>query len=456
MTIKILHHAFKWNAAHGKLSMCHANVAPGIVKFKLDTTSVSMTEHLSILIGTGLAAAAAGYVCFAVYAVLNGVRRASDTALQCLRDAACATSPRPVSVLKPLCGNEPGLYDNLRSFCVQSHPSFQLLFGVREPEDAAMAVVRRLQAEFPHVDIELVIDPQVHGANLKVSNLRNMLLHARHDWLVLADSDIGVSSDYLSRVTAPLADPGVGVVTCLYRGVPRIGLWSRLGALFIDDWFAPSVQVSHALGSTRFSFGSTIALRRDSLLAAGGFEALNDVLADDFWLGEFTRLQGLRTVLSNVVVTTDVTDSSLAALWAHELRWMRTIRAAEPAGFALTFVTFTFPVLALGLALAPTKLCLALAVVGATAKLVLHYLQRQWKPEPTPAYEVLLIPLRDSLLFAEWAASHTGSRVLWRNQILDATVERPRPLPISTPASAPQNPAPSSSPNSFSNPDSVL
>ena len=416
-----------------------------------------MIPHLSILIGTGLAAAGAGYVCFAVYAVLNGVRRASDTALQSLRDAACASAgPRPVSVLKPLCGNEPGLYDNLRSFCAQSHPSFQLLFGVREPDDDAIAVVRRLQAEFPTVDIELVIDPQVHGANLKVSNLRNMLPHARYEWLVLADSDIGVSSDYLSRVTAPLADPGVGVVTCLYRGVPRSGLWSRFGALFIDDWFAPSVQVSHAFGSTRFSFGSTIALRRDSLLAAGGFEALNDILADDFWLGEFTRLQGLRTVLSNVVVTTDVTDSSLSALWAHELRWMRTIRAAEPAGFALTFVTFTFPVLALGLALARTELCLALAVTGATARLVLHYLQRQWKLEPTPAYEVLLIPLRDSLLFAQWAASHTGSRVRWRNQILDATVERARPLPIPPSASASQNPVPSASPNSLPNPDSAL
>lgn len=407
-----------------------------------------MIQHLAILIGTGLAAAAAGYACFAIYAVLNGVRRASSAALQGLRHASCGSGcPRPVSVLKPLCGNEPALYDNLRSFCLQSHPSFQLLFGVRDAEDAAIAVVRRLQTEFPAVDMQLVIDPQVHGANLKVSNLLNMLPHARHDWLVLADSDIGVSSDYLSRVTAPLADPGVGVVTCLYRGVPRTGLWSRFGALFIDDWFAPSVQVSHALGSTRFSFGSTIALRRDSLEAAGGFEALNDVLADDFWLGEFTRLQGLRTVLSDVVVTTDVTDSSLPNLWAHELRWMRTIRAAEPAGFAFTFVTFTFPVLALGLALAHNKLCLAVVVFGATARLVLHYLQRQWRLEPAPAYEAMLVPLRDTLLLAEWAAAQTGSRVRWRNQILDATAALATPVP--------RGPSRSNSPTSLPNPDSV-
>lgn len=407
-----------------------------------------MIQHLSILIGTGLAAAAAGYACFAIYAVLNGVRRASDAALMGLRHAALRSgSPRPVSVLKPLCGDEPALYDNLRSFCLQSHPCYQLLFGVRDPQDPAIAVVQRLQAEFPALDLQLVVEPQVYGANLKVSNLRNMLPYARHDWLVLADSDIGVSSDYLRRVTAPLADPGVGVVTCLYRGVPRKGLWSRFGALFIDDWFAPSVQVSHALGSTRFSFGSTIALRRDSLQAAGGFEALNDLLADDFWLGEFTRLQGLRTVLSDVVVTTDVTDSTLAGLWGHELRWLRTIRAAEPAGFAFTFVTFTFPVLAAGLALAQTGLCLAIAAIGATARVVLHYLQRQWRLEPTPALEAMLVPWRDTLLLAEWAVALTGSRVRWRNQILDSAAERTAP--------ALRHPPPTSPPTSLPNPDSV-
>jgi len=436
----------------------HAKTAADIVKFTLDTMSVSMIPHLSILIGTGLAAAAAGYACFAVYAVLNGVRRASDAALQGLRSAAyiCAVS-KPVSVLKPLCGNEPGLYDNLRSFCMQSHSAYQLLFGVRDAADGAIAVVQRLQAEFPAVDMQLVIDPQVHGTNLKVSNLLNMLPHARHDWLVLADSDIGVSSDYLTRVTEPLADPGVGVVTCLYRGVPRTGLWSRFGALFIDDWFAPSVQVSYAFGSTRFSFGSTIALRRDALEAAGGFEALNDILADDFWLGEFTRLRGLRTVLSDVVVTTDVTDSSLAGLWAHELRWLRTIRAAEPAGFAFTFVTFTFPVLAAGLVLAHNAFCLGIAAIGAGARLVLHYLQRQWRLEPTPAYEAMLVPLRESLLLAEWAVSQTGSRVRWRNQILDATAERVTLPPLSTQTlkNSSPNPSPTSSPNSFPNPDSA-
>jgi ceramide glucosyltransferase len=378
--------------------------------------SLSIFTDPRMLLGTCLAAAAAGYACFATYAVLR--RGGAASRFRKWKNAGAA--PAPVSVLKPLCGDEPGLYENLRGFFTQSHPDYQLLFGVRDPEDQAIGVVRRLLSEFPEVDAELVVDGRVHGANLKVSNLINLLPRARHDCLVLADSDIGVAEDYLTRVIAPLSDPGVGLVTCLYRGVPRAGFWSRLGALFIDDWFAASVHVSRALGSSRFAFGATIALRKETLEAAGGFDALSDVLADDFWLGEFVRMQGLRTVLSEVVVDTDVTEATLPALWSHELRWLRTIRAVEPTGFALTFVTFTFPVLAAGLALAPTGLCVGIAAVGIAARVALHAAQRQARLVPAPAYEAALLPLRDALLFVEWTAALAGFQVSWRNQILDA------------------------------------
>lgn len=382
-----------------------------------------MTHGFTALLGLGLAAAAAGYACFAVYAVVRGVRRASAAALWRYRQGGPPTAGlRPVSVLKPLCGAEPRLYENLRSFCEQEYlPTYQLVFGVREAMDPAIAVVERLRREFPGLDIQLVVDPTIHGANLKVSNLVNILPRAGHDWLVLADSDIAVPSDYLARVVAPLADPGVGVVTCLYRGIPVGSFWSRLGALFIDEWFAPSVQVAHSMGSQRFAFGSTIALRRETLKGAGGFEALRDTLADDFWLGELTRQRGLRTVLSDVVVNTDVTDTSLSSLWLHELRWLRTIRALERAGFSFTFVTFTFPLLALGLLLSPHLATLAAALPGATARLVIHYLQRQSRRDSRSPYEVMLTPLRDILLLAEWAVALTGWRVRWQNQVMHAS-----------------------------------
>lgn len=362
-------------------------------------------------LGLALAFAATGYACVSLWAVLKGAR---------MPRIDIAQGPHPVTVLKPLHGAEPRLYENLRSFCLQAHPDYQLVFGVREENDPAIAVVYRLCEEFPQHPITLMIQPRVHGANFKVSNLINMLSCAQHDWLVLADADISVPTDYLTRVTAPLADRDVGIVTCLYHGIPGPSFWSRLGRLFIDDWFAPSVRLSHAFGSTRFAFGSTIALRRDALRTIGGFEALRDTLADDFWLGELTRRAGLRTVLSEVVVGTDVGESSLAELWTHELRWLRTIRSIAPAGFAMTFVCFTTPLLLIGLGMAPGWVTMSLALLSGGARVLLHFLQRHTSDEAFAWHEVLLIPLRDTLLLLEWAAALAGWQVRWRGQVMHA------------------------------------
>ncbi|HEX7937151.1 MAG TPA: bacteriohopanetetrol glucosamine biosynthesis glycosyltransferase HpnI, partial [Paraburkholderia sp.] len=248
-----------------------------------------------------------------------------------------------VSVLKPLCGAEPRLYENLRTFCEQRHGHFQLVLGVSSPDDPAIAVVRRLQAVYPSLDIELAVDTRVHGSNLKVSNLINMAERARHDVIVIADSDIAVEADYLDSVAAPLADSRVGVVTCLYVAKGVGGFWPRVGALFINEWFAPSVRVAHMGGSRRFGFGATLALRRATLESIGGFEALKNCLADDYWLAEHVRALGLRTVLSRVMVATDVIEPTFTALWQRETRWLRTIRSVNPLGFGFLFITFPTP-----------------------------------------------------------------------------------------------------------------
>ncbi|MDQ0139785.1 bacteriohopanetetrol glucosamine biosynthesis glycosyltransferase HpnI [Cupriavidus necator] len=373
-------------------------------------------ELLATLPGVALTCVSAGYALAAAWLS----RRAPV--------ASAGTATAPVSVLKPLCGAEPRLYANLATFCRQRHPSFQLVFGVRAADDPAIAVVERLRRDFPACDMTLVIDPQVHGSNLKVSNLINLLGAARHDALVIADSDIAVAPDYLARVTAPLADAGVGVVTCLYRGHAIAGFWSRIGAQFIDDWFAPGVRIAHAGGSRRFAFGATIALRRDALAAIGGFETLRDRLADDFWLGELTRRQGSRTVLSDVVVTTDVAEDRFADLWRHELRWLRTVRSLNPAGFAFTFITFTWPMLALGAWLAPLPLVFAVAALGVVARSLLA----------GSIAAALRAPLRDALLLAGWVFALLGRRVQWREQTLSvcdalhagqAPALSPAPLP---------------------------
>jgi ceramide glucosyltransferase len=378
-------------------------------------TAQSLPLFLWIVIA--LCCAATVQAAFAAL-VYPGLRGASRT--PCHVDAGGA-----VSVLKPLCGAEPRLYSNLETFCAQTHPSYQLLFGVASASDPAVNVVRRLARAWPQRDIELVIDGSVHGSNLKVSNLMNLAARAKHDLIVIADSDIAVEPDYLVRVTAPLADAHVGIVTCLYRARRVGGFWSRIGALFIDEWFAPSVHVASALGHERFGFGATLALTRDTLLRSGGFDALRDCLADDYHLAAHVRALGLRTVLSDVVVATDVIESDLASLWHRETRWLRTIRSIEPFGFAFLCLGFTTPwlltsaLLGLGFehgtdasqTIADTIVDLSTSL-GLSARLVLHWRSaRSWR-----AFwrDLPLIPLRDMLMWLQWLAASFGSSVVWR------------------------------------------
>ena len=293
-------------------------------------------------------------------------------------------------------------------------------------------MVRRLQAAYPHCDIELVIDSRVHGSNLKVSNLINMARRARHDLIVLADSDIAVEPDYLDTVTAPLADPDTGVVTCLYRAQSVGGFWPRVGALFINEWFAPSVRVAHAGGSRRFGFGATLALRRTTLEDIGGFETLKDCLADDYWLAERARTLGLNTVLSPVMVATDVIEPTFTTLWQREMRWLRTIRSVNPSGFASLIITFTTPWLLVSALLAfgsgnglidgmgggagaHPLMALTLSISAATgllARVLLH--ARSARISRTFWRDLPLVPLRDTLLALQWLGAVFGSHVIWR------------------------------------------
>ncbi|WP_206996747.1 bacteriohopanetetrol glucosamine biosynthesis glycosyltransferase HpnI [Trinickia mobilis] len=378
-------------------------------------TVSSVSDYLLVL----LCCVATIYVVVAAAALSPG-RAAPERA----RRRAPAPAALSVSVLKPLCGAEPRLYENLATFCEQHHPRFQLLFGVSSPTDPAIGVVRRLQAAYPSHDIELVVDSRVYGQNLKVSNLINMVSRAKHEVIVVADSDIAVEPDYLETVTAPLADRDVGIVTCLYRAVSVGGFWPRVGALFINEWFAPSVRVAHAGGSTDFGFGATLALRASTLEQIGGFHALKDDLADDYWLAEHVRRLGLRTVLSEVTVATDVVEPDLATLWLRETRWLRTIRSINPLGFAFLFITFTTPWLLAGALLAHgfegfggslrDIVLLASTGAGVLAKIALHARSAWQGRNGTFWRDLPLVPLRDILLALEWLVAAFGSYVVWR------------------------------------------
>ncbi|TLY70396.1 MAG: glycosyltransferase [Gammaproteobacteria bacterium] len=353
--------------------------------------------------GTALAALAMAYAVTAWLAVRSRRRRSRS---------GPATLP-PVTVLKPLCGAEHDLYECLRSFCDQAYPDFQIVFGVRDPEDPAVTVVRTLQREFHGLDLQIAINAAQHGSNGKVSNLINMLPLARYDYLIVADSDVRVARDYLAKVVPPLLDTVVGIVTCPYRGCPQHGAWSVLGAAFINDWFMPSVYVAALLGSRAFAFGATIAMRREVLAWTGGFMAIADQLADDYRLGELTRRMGLHTVLSEVVVETSVDERSFGDLVRHELRWLRTIRAVRPRGYALSFVTFGLTPAAVGsLVAAGARTALALLAITALARLMLHFAVRDAR---SAVRQLWVLPLTDLLVFVLWCWGFLSRRVQWRH-----------------------------------------
>ena len=228
------------------------------------------------------------YVVFAMWRLLRFARRVH-----------VVDAPTPaVTVLKPVCGLDQDLYENLRSFCEQDYPEYQVIFGVSDPKDPALAVIDRLIRALPDKDLSLVVNDRLIGTNRKVSNLANMYGAVKHEIVVIADSDMHVGPDYLRSVIASFRDDTVGAVTCLYTGIPGNGLASVLGAAFINEWFLPSVLVALSFREINFCFGSTMAVRRTILEQLGGFARFADLLADDYMLGRLVSDAGYRVSLS--------------------------------------------------------------------------------------------------------------------------------------------------------------
>ena len=357
---------------------------------------------------------ASGYALLALLAVLVWQGRGAT------RTAARLPA---VTVLKPLCGAEPGLYENLRSFCQQHYPEFQIVFGVCDPDDPALGVVKRLVAEFPKLPIDVVIDPRQHGGNRKVSSLINMLGRARHDVLLMADSDAFAGPDYLATVTAPLLDRKVGLVTCLYHGEPTGGIWSRLGAMYVNEWYMPSVLLARLFGHEGYASGQTLCMRRETLQRIGGLRAIADHLADDYRVGELIRGLGLRIVVSPYMLRAEHHEPTLDLLVQHEVRWMRTLRILRPRSFSLIFFGFSLPLAVLGLLLcalegSPSRLAWMLFEFTMVARIALHFAHRLRGERPLLA-DVWLLPARDLLLCWVWWRTFFTSRITWRGSEFD-------------------------------------
>ena len=331
-----------------------------------------------------------------------------------------ASMPR-VTILKPLHGAEPGLFENLASFCTQNYPGpVQIVLGVQDPEDEAIAVVERLRAQHGANQIDLVVDATMHGLNRKVSNLVNMWQRVEHDIIVVADSDMRVDPDYLTRVVAALDERGIGAVTCLYHGLAATGVWARLAELGINAHFLPSVVFGLGLGLAHPCFGSTIAFRRKALLEIGGFIGIANCLADDYAIGARLRARGYKISVLPVSVGHVCGEASARELWHHEVRWARTVRTIDPVGYMGLILTHAFP---LALVAALAGICaeslgpaiaagLSVTSFGCRAAL-LRQVERAFG---LPSQSYWLLPLRDLLSFAVFVSSVVGRNAKWKGR----------------------------------------
>jgi ceramide glucosyltransferase len=378
---------------------------------------------LQIIAVLGCVAGAVYYlICLWSAAAFLRQRQAGKACPELAEGSARPTQPLPpVSILKPLKGVDREIYESFRSHCLQDYPEYEIIFGVGDPGDPAMASVQQLQREFPNRSIRLMVCPEKLGANLKVSSLEQMVQTARYEHLIVNDSDIRVQPNYLRRVMAPLqieplADDRVGMVTCLYRGIAGNTLGSRLESLGISTDFCASVLAAKQLEGVHFGLGSTLAFRRADLERIGGFKAIVDFLADDYELGRRISGLGLRVHLSDVVVETHLPAYDLHGFLAHQLRWARGVRDARPGGYFGLVSTFGLMWALLNVSAAHAApwswamlggmILLRLAVALTVGSAVL-----QDRQVPKTLW---LLPARDLIAVGVWIASFFGHTVTWR------------------------------------------
>jgi len=318
----------------------------------------------------------------------------------------------PVSVLKPLSGIDDGLEANLRSFFEQEHVEFELLFAVRDPRDPAVAVVEKLQSEFPGRRSRLVVTGEPPYPNAKVYSLDRMLALAQHDLLVMSDSDIRVAPGFLRAVASEFTDPRIALATCPYRAIAGQSIWSQLEAEGMNTEFLAGLLVARLIEGVRFAVGPTVAARKEALAAIGGFARLKDYLAEDYVLGRSAADAGLGVILSRNIVEHRIGSQGLRANLAHRLRWVRSTRRSRPFGYIGLLFTCPLPLALVLTALHPAWWP---CIVGAVAfRSVAAWSTSYWILGVKPQWPLLLF--QDLLSFAAWVVGFFGNTIVWRGR----------------------------------------
>jgi ceramide glucosyltransferase len=318
----------------------------------------------------------------------------------------------PISVLKPLAGVDEGLEINLRTFFEQDHPDFELLFAVREADDPAIEVVRSLQTQFPARASRLIVTGEPPYPNAKVFSLDHMLAEARHDLLVMSDSDIRVAPGFLKSVAAEFTDPGIGVATCPYRAVAGESLWSNLEAEGMNTEFLAGLLVARMIEGVKFAVGPTLAARKSVLAKIGGFNILKDYLSEDFVLGKFAAEAGFGVILSRNIVQHRIGSEAWRVNARHRIRWVRGTRRSRPLGYIGQLFTYPVPLALIVCALAPgwwPALLAAVAFRGTAA-----WSTCKWVLGVKPRWHLVI--LQDILSFGFWLAGFFGNTIIWRGR----------------------------------------
>ena len=328
----------------------------------------------------------------------------------------------PVTVLKPVHGMEPELEANLESFFRQDYPDFEIIFGARSRDNDALIVVERLRAKYSGVRTQVVISGEPSWPNAKVFSLAKMIASSDNDYLVMCDSDVLVGPDFLRNVLPPLLNPKVGLVTCLYQGIPANGFWSQLEALGMSVEMPSGVMVADMIEGMKFALGAAVAVRRDAIEAIGGIRETADFYSDDFVLGNLIAKAGYEVELSHYEVGHVLAVRSFLRTFGDQTRWMKSTRFSRPLGHVGSGLTYAVPfgLLALLLGLGHEH-----RIQAGMALFAMAWLNRMllavvvgWGilRDPRSLWLCWLYPLRDLLGFCTWVASFTGNKFLWRGE----------------------------------------
>jgi ceramide glucosyltransferase len=324
---------------------------------------------------------------------------------------------QPITALKPLRGAEPELEACLTGFFLQEYPQFEILFAVREEDDPAVAVVRRLMERFPQVSARLIVTGTPPFPNAKVYSMSKMSEIAKYDLFVITDSDTAVAPDYFSSMNQVFADAKIGAATNLYRGAGGRDFWARLEALGMSTEFMAGVIVAERLEGMKFALGPSMAIRRECLAAFGGFPAMKDFLADDFILGHWAERAGYQVALSPHVVEHYASTSGFRATFAHRLRWNRSSRFSRPDGYFGQGFTYAVPWTLLFACVAPFSWgAPALALVVTLRCWLAVALGRGALGDASVVGRLWMIPLQDCMSWATWIGAFFGRTVVWRNE----------------------------------------